>query len=111
MRTPAGSECKFFYGDYFRGRHHEECRLLKASIPPQTWAPSLCATCPVPRILQANSCEYMRLTGRVVRPLISAFQRRVQVMAYCEKSNQVVNQPEVGCGQCHPLPPIFEVRE
>ena len=29
MKTPAGKECKFFYGDYYRGRQHEECRLLK----------------------------------------------------------------------------------
>ena len=31
MKTPAGTECKYFYGDYYRGRNHEECRLLGAA--------------------------------------------------------------------------------
>ena len=31
MRTPAGTECPYFYGDYFRGRNLEECRLLKSA--------------------------------------------------------------------------------
>jgi len=31
MKTPAGKDCKYFYGDYYRGRDLEECNLLKAS--------------------------------------------------------------------------------
>ncbi len=58
MKTPAGSECKYFYGDYYRGRDHEECRLLGAQ-----WKPALCRTCPVPAIEMANACEFMRLRG------------------------------------------------
>ena len=31
MRTPAGTECKFFYANYFRGRNQQECRLIAAN--------------------------------------------------------------------------------
>ncbi|OQY29187.1 MAG: hypothetical protein B6I38_08480 [Anaerolineaceae bacterium 4572_5.1] len=111
MRTPAGIECPHFYGDYYRGRAREECRLLQSSDPPQDWKAELCKTCPVPSILRANSCENMRLNARVTRSFFDVFQRRVQVSAYCEKTSRVVEKPEIGCGECHPLPPIFEVKE
>ena len=106
MRTPSGIECKYFYGDYFRGRSVEECRLLKASG--ENWTSDLCKTCPVPAVSRANACEFLRLRGSVGRPLSAAFRRRVQVVAFCEKTNQNVNEPHIGCGECHPLPPIFE---
>lgn len=105
MRTPAGSECSYFYGDYYRGRNREECRLLLTS-----WRRDLCRTCPVPGIQRANACAHMRLTGRVVRPLAAFFQRRVAVTAFCEKTLRPVESPHVGCGECHPLPPVFEVK-
>ena len=41
MRTPAGTECQYFYGDYRRGRNHEECRLLDEAVPRQQWTPDL----------------------------------------------------------------------
>lgn len=107
MKTPAGQECKYFYGDYFRGRSREECQLLKASG--QRWTRDLCQTCPVPGILQANACEFMRLHGSVARPAAALFMRRVQVSAYCEKGGRNVAEPHVGCGECHPLPPEFSV--
>ena len=106
MKTPAGSECKYFYGDYFRGRNHEECRLLSRS-----WTRDLCRTCPVPGIGMANACEYMQLRGLVARPLASFFQRRVQVTAYCAKTERAGFDPHIGCGECHPVPPVFEVEK
>jgi hypothetical protein len=106
MRTPSGIECKYFYGDYFRGRSVEECRLLKASG--ENWTPDLCKTCPAPGISRANACEFLRLRGTVGRPLSAAFQRRVQLVTFCEKTNLDVKEPHIGCGECHPLPPIFE---
>jgi len=109
MRTPAGKECKYFYGDYFRGRNHEECRLLQASN--QRWSPDLCKTCPVPDIQLANACKYMVLTGQVLRPLYAAFQRRVHVTAFCEKTTRDVKEPYIGCGECHRLPFSFEIKE
>lgn len=107
MRTPAGTECKFFYGNYFRGRSLEECRLLKASG--QRWSRDLCKTCPVPGVLQANACEYLQLRATVSRPVDVLFQRRVRIEAYCEKVQRAVSEPHIGCGECHPLPAEFKV--
>ena len=109
MKTPAGTECKYFYGDYFRGRKHEECRLLMAYG--QDWTADLCRTCPVPSILQANACEFMRLRAQVVRPVAALFQRRVQISASCEKTGRPVTEPQIGCGECHALPPVFQIKE
>ncbi len=88
MRTPAGKECRYFYGDYFRGRNIEECRLLKDASPPLSWKPGLCSTCPVPEFLLANACPNL------------VFQPRLG------RSFPFLKQ-EVGCGECHALPPEF----
>ena len=109
MRTPAGKECTYFYGDYYRGKNREECRLLQAAG--ERWTANLCETCPVPDIQLANACKFMQLTGRVERPFSAMFQRRVQVSAFCEKTNRDVKEPHVGCGECHSLPFTFEVKE
>ncbi len=109
MKTPAGRECKYFYGDYYRGRSQEECRLLKASG--ERWTRDLCKTCPVPSIELANACEFLQLRGSVTRPLTALFQRRVQVTAYCDKTKRAVAEPHVGCGECHALPFNFQVKE
>jgi hypothetical protein len=112
MRTPAGKECRYFYGDYYRGRHREECRLLEAASPPERWTPDLCFTCPVPDLLRANACEHMVLEGRVERPF-PFLKRKVVVKAFCTKTQRDVPEPQVGCGECHPLPPVFadEIRD
>lgn len=109
MKTPAGRECPHFYGDYYRGKNVEECRLLKANG--QSWSPALCVTCPVPEIARANSCQHMKLKAVVARPLSALFQRRVQVSAFCEKAKRDVAEPQVGCGECHALPFTFEIKE
>lgn len=109
MRTPAGKECPWFYGDYYRGRNVEECRLLKAAG--QQWTRDLCRTCPVPAIALANACEYLKLRPRVTRPISAIFQRRAQVSAYCEKVKRDVFEPQIGCGECHTLPFKFEIKE
>jgi hypothetical protein len=106
MKTPAGKECKYFYGDYYRGRDHEECRLLGP-----TWVPSLCATCPVPGIGRANACENMTLHGTVTRPVGAMFQKRVKVTTFCEKTGKSDFDPHIGCGECHPVPLVFEVKK
>jgi hypothetical protein len=108
MKTPAGTECPHFYGDYFRGRTVEECRLLK--VAGQNWSRDLCASCPVPEISRANACQYMQLRSKVGRPLSAAFMRRVQVQAYCAKTRKNVTEPYVGCGECHALPFKFEIK-
>ncbi|MBS1249396.1 MAG: hypothetical protein MAG431_00975 [Chloroflexi bacterium] len=110
MQTPARQECRYFYGDYYRGRDHEECRLLKDATPPQIWKPALCFTCPVPGILRANACEHMTLRGEVHRPFF-ILKPRVRVKAYCKKTEQVVDEPRIGCGECHDLPDVFKSDE
>ena len=109
MKTPAGHECPHFYGDYFRGKNVEECRLLKAQG--QTWSRDLCKTCPVPEIARANSCQHLKLNVIVVRPFFALFQKRVQVNSFCEKTKRNVAEPQIGCGECHALPFKFEVKE
>jgi hypothetical protein len=109
MKTPAGRECPYFHGDYYRGRNLEECRLLKANG--QVWSGNLCKTCPVPDIARANSCRHMQLKAIVSRSIFTFFQGRVQVSAYCEKTQRNVDEPQVGCGECHQLPFKFEIKE
>lgn len=106
MRTPAGKECQYFYGDYHRGRNIEECRLLEAGSPPLVWKPALCSTCPVPDILLANACPHLVLQPKLKRafPLI---KQGVQVQSYCTKTNLAGFDPHIGCGQCHTLPFTF----
>jgi hypothetical protein len=106
MRTPAGTECKFFFGDYYRGRNRESCQLIGDALPPRHWTRELCKNCPVPGILRANACEYMRLTARV-SPGILRLNRHVKIQAYCRQSDRNVDEPHVGCGICHPLPIDF----
>jgi hypothetical protein len=99
MRTPAGKECKYFYGDYYRGRNHEECRLLKdANLE---WVPRHCEQCPIPDIRLANSCDNLVYTPEL-RKIFFFTKAQVEVTAYCTKTNQIVKEPRIGCGECHP---------
>jgi hypothetical protein len=106
MKTPAGTECKYFYGDYHRGANHEECRLLGSA-----WSRDLCRYCPTPSINRANACESMILRGEIIRPVLAVFQKRVRISAFCEKNGRSGFDPHIGCGECHPVPPIFEVKK
>jgi hypothetical protein len=106
MRTPAGTECKYFFGDYHRGKNREECRLLYSTTPPLPWQPRLCESCPVPDILRANSCEHIQLKPSLKRPF-PFLSQIVQVKAYCSKTNLDVKVPQIGCGECHQLPNVF----
>lgn len=110
MRTPAGKECRYFYGDYYRGKNREECRLIGNQPPPRNWNRNLCQTCPVPGILLANACEFLMLRGEVKRTL-GIFKKQVVVSAFCSKNNVKVTEPHIGCGQCHPLLPAFSKPE
>jgi hypothetical protein len=106
MKTPAGTECSFFFGDYYRGKNREECRLIGNAPPPGRWTKDLCKTCPVPAIQRANSCSDMQLTAKVTRQLLG-WIKRVEVKSYCIKTNRQVDDPHIGCGRCHELPEIF----
>jgi hypothetical protein len=100
MRTPAGTECKFFYADYYRGRNRQECRLVGSNSAGEKWTPDCCATCRVPRILWANACPNLMLEARVVKTWLG-LRRKVVVTATCPLSRKPVSEPEIGCGHCH----------
>jgi hypothetical protein len=104
MRTPAGKECRYFYGDYHRGRKVEECRLLESAD--FVWIPYLCDKCPIPEILLANACENMEFKPMLERPFFF-LKPIVRVSAFCTKNNIPVDEPRIGCGQCHPLLNVF----
>ncbi len=106
MQTPYGKECLYFYGDYFRGRHHEECRLLEPAVSSSQWTSKLCKNCPVPGILRANACENMVLKGEINSGLFG-IGKSMKISAYCIKSEKVVAEPHIGCGLCHPLTDII----
>lgn len=100
MRTPAGSECPFYYADFYRGRNKQECRLISAAPGRRSWTPDLCARCPVPRISMANACPNLVLEGEIVSgPL--GIARRVRASASCTRTLAIVAVPEIGCGLCH----------
>lgn len=98
MRTPAGTECPFYYEDYHRGRRTQECRLINQNPASERWSPDLCARCPVPDIARANADPNLRLEAKVVRRL--GLLRRVQVTAYCVRHACEVPEPALGCRQC-----------
>jgi hypothetical protein len=106
MRTPAGTECRFFYGNYYRGKRQEECRLIGDQPPPQPWTPAHGRNCPEPGFLRANACPHMSLKAIAERgPL--GLNKRVKVSAYCDLAQKAVDEPYIGCGLCHPLPSEF----
>jgi hypothetical protein len=111
MITPAGSECRYYYEDYYRGRERQECRLLAQNPASESWQPKLCSSCPVPGILRANSCPNLVLEGTVEKRFLG-LGRRVKVSAICSKYLVAVEQPHIGCGHCHEERPgsaIFEL--
>jgi hypothetical protein len=100
MRTPFGQECRHYYEDFHRGRSIQECRLVEQTPSARDWSANLCRQCPVPGILRANGCSYLQLQGHVAKGFLG-FGRRMEITATCSRSNSVVDEPYVGCGQCH----------
>ena len=98
MRTPTGSECRFYYEDFMRGRTNQECRLIASNPDSKAWRPNLCKSCPVPAIQRANGCSNMTLEAKVGRRWLVLPQ--VHVRAFCRLSQQEVAEPMVGCGRC-----------
>lgn len=108
MITPSGTECPYYYQDFHRGRTLQECRLIEKNPDGGRYSPDLCGRCDVPRFVLANACENMVLEARATRGILG-LGRRVKVSAYCTRSLQQVEEPEIGCGQCHLEFPIFEL--
>jgi hypothetical protein len=99
MKTPAGKECKFYYGDFHRGREAQACRLIEQNPDSLPWEPSLCYSCPVPDILRANASNTLKLDGRVVKKFLG-FKRQVEVEGWCSECFSVVPDPKLGCLNC-----------
>lgn len=105
MKTPFGFECRYFYADYHRGRHKEECRLVQNRPGGQRWTVGLCQTCPTPKILLANACPHMVIEGKVVSGFLG-LRSRMEITAACLKTAGHVPEPEIGCGHCHESTPF-----
>jgi hypothetical protein len=110
MRTPFGFDCPHFYGDYYRGRHHEECRLLPPGSSAGEWKVDLCKSCPVPSITRANACPTLTLTA-IVKKGFLGMGKHVEVLAFCTRSQTMVNVPQIGCGLCHPGSEPFSTKK
>ena len=112
MKTPAGKECKFFFGDYHRGRNIEACRLIEKNQDSEPWKPTYCHSCPVPDILRQNDCDHLVLDGSIKKGFLG-FGGGVKVEGWCSKHFTQVDKPEVGCGHCHEEqgPSIFDLLE
>lgn len=106
MRTPAGFDCRFFYGDYFRGNNREECRLVNHPVNGILWTPDLCSTCPVPKVIMANACPNLEMIAHVEKYFLG-FKKHMVVHYYCSLSKKDVSEPEIGCGKCHTIPSLM----
>jgi hypothetical protein len=106
MITPAGTDCPFYYEDFHRGREWQECRLIDRTPHGGNYTPDLCSKCTVPDIVRANACPKLVLEARVRKGFLG-FMRKVDVSAYCTRSMQEVEEPQIGCGQCHLEFPTF----
>jgi hypothetical protein len=90
--------CRYFYGDYFRGKNVEACRLLEASPDNQIpWKRKHCDTCPVPEVLIASNTRSLELEAAVRRRLL---RERVEItFAVCTRHMEELHDP-LRCPQC-----------
>jgi hypothetical protein len=90
--------CRYFYGDYHRGKNHEECRLLDANKDnPIAWKRSHCDNCPVPELIIVSSSRDLMLEAEVKRRF---FRERVEVtFAVCAKHMRQLDDPR-HCPDC-----------
>lgn len=90
--------CRYFYGDYFRGQEKENCRLLEASpANRRSWQRKLCDSCSVPALLLETNCRDLMLEAEVTRSFI---RERVQVtFSVCARHLTELDDP-LHCPQC-----------
>ena len=76
--------CRYFYGDYHRGRNVEECRLVQNNPNnDRPWRRKLCDSCPVPETLIVSNCRHLLLEGEVRRKFL---RDQVEItLAVCSK--------------------------
>ena len=76
--------CRYFYGDYFRGKNKETCRLVENNPENERkWQRKLCNTCPVPELLLTSNSRDLILEAVVKQRFLRS---RVEVsFAVCGK--------------------------
>ena len=97
MATHTPVNCRYYYADYFRGRDHEECRLLTRNPDSRPWRRSLCDSCPVPDILISTNCKEIALEATVVKKW--GIMEPVEVYAICAKHYVELDNPR-HCPEC-----------
>lgn len=98
MRTPAGTECDYYYEDFNRGRSIQECRIPKNENSAH-WKPEYCAKCQVPGILRANASPDLILELNIKQTLLG-FGRKLEVRAWCRRHEVDIEDPYIGCPIC-----------
>lgn len=99
MKTPAGTDCKYYYQDFMRGRSQQECRLVRYNPNSANWKPKDCAACPVPKILANNFSPDLVLEGKIKKGVLG-FGRKTEVRAFCSRHIRDITNPVVGCMAC-----------
>ena len=96
MNNPVN--CRYFYGDYHRGKNSEECRLIESNREnTRSWKRKHCDTCPVPELLIASNCRDLLLEAEVKRKFL---REQVEVtFAVCTKHMEELSDPH-HCPQC-----------
>jgi hypothetical protein len=96
--TTGPVNCRYFYGDYFRGKNKEACRLIEANPHNQRqWYRQLCDSCPVPGIIAASNSPALLLEAEVKRTF---FRNKVELtFAVCSKHMIELNNPRY-CPEC-----------
>lgn len=90
--------CRYFYGDYHRGKNKEECRLLAANSENKiAWKRSFCDSCPVPELLIMSNSRDLVLEAEAKRRFL---RERVEVtFAICNKHLLQLDDPKF-CPKC-----------
>lgn len=96
---PNPVNCRYFYGDYFRGKNKEECRLLGTHPKNgRSWQRKHCDNCPVPEIIIASNSRDLALEAEVTRKFL--WKEQVEVtFAICSRHMRELSDP-LHCPDC-----------
>ncbi len=96
--TQGPVNCRYFYGDYHRGRNREECRLLAANPDNERpWRRKLCNSCPVPTLLLESNTPELVLEAEVKRKFL--WEQVEVTFAICQKHLVELSDPN-HCPEC-----------
>ncbi len=96
--------CRFYYEDSHRRSPRKECRLIERNPASDPWNERLCRSCPVPAILEQNSCANLALEAEV-RSRFGLFSR-VALLAVCTARHEQIDDAATcrrGCEQFESL--------